>query len=88
MQRRFAGGGALGNRRHAAEGDPGAGDPAIFQVEADGGADRGNIVVDALGDLVGLERLAGPGTRDQDLLDELAFFAGGDLVVEEVLLQR
>ena len=72
---------------HTAEGDAGVSDHAVVDAQVKGGADRGNIIVQALGHLVGAELLYGTGARHDDLLDELAFLARGDPVIDEVIFQ-
>src|SRR5690606_11084000 len=77
----------LRHARDAAAGDAGIGEHAVLDTEVEGGAYRGNVVVQTFGHLVGAEYLLRPGARNENLLDEFARFAGGDLVVEEVILQ-
>ena len=52
-QRRLAGARALRRRRHAAERDPRGADRAAVELDCERGADRRDVLVEALGDLVG-----------------------------------
>ena len=54
-QRTLAGHCAFRNGRHAAEGDAGIVDQAVFELQVEGRTDGRDVIVETLGDLVGAE---------------------------------
>src|SRR5690242_3920220 len=87
-ERRLAFPGALGDSRHAAEADADIGDAAAVELQVEGAEAGGDVLVEALGDLVAGEAPRRIGAGQADALDELAGPAILLAVVEEEILQR
>src|SRR5215475_4163641 len=86
--RRLAFPGAFGDSRHAAEADADVGDPALRELQVEGAEAGGDVLVEALGDLVAGEAPRRIGAGQTDALDELAGPAVLLAVIEEEILQR
>ena len=80
--------GALGDRRHAAVGDPDLRHPALLQLDLERAEQRRDVLIEALGELVAAELPLGARQRHADQLDELARRQRGLAIVEVEVLER